>query len=82
MRPLAGVPVLLLAWVIVPACENDPCAGTEHETADGACQPSSDTDMIADTDTDTSPDPKDAGTLTADATPSGRPGRRTNSWRR
>jgi hypothetical protein len=69
MRPFACVPLVLLTSAMA-ACDGDPCTGTERETANGACEPlSTDTDDAL-VDTDTSSDPEDAGTLTADVTPS------------
>jgi len=70
MRPLARVLPIGGCLVGLPACDGDPCPDTQEETASGACEPSTgntDTDSIHDT--DTSIDPKDAGTLTAEVTP-------------
>jgi len=71
MRPFARV-ALVASWLVaMPACDGDPCPDTQRETANGGCEPgTADTDTDSVGDTDTSVDPEDAGTLTADATPS------------
>jgi hypothetical protein len=52
------------------ACGGDPCSDTQHETPDGACVADDGNDTDSDEDTDTTVDPSEAGTLTADVTPS------------
>lgn len=70
MRRFALVTIVGI-WVVgMPACNGDACTDTQVETADGACEPgTSDTDTDAGADTDTTVDPSDAGTLTANVIP-------------
>ncbi len=71
MRPLVCVMLVGGSLAAVPACDGDPCPATQRETPNGACAPATgDTDTDPDHDTDTNVDPEDAGTLTADVTPS------------